>query len=83
MDERRMYAPKVVENIISFMAKASVGMCDKEELQQIPEEFHNDILANLMTAKTFKRIMAVKAASQAFPLQDLLEEAKRKMESEN
>lgn len=78
-----MYAPKVVENIISFMAKAFVGICDKEELQQIPEEFHNDILANLMTAKTFKRIMAVKAASQAFPLQDLLEEAKRKMESEN
>lgn len=83
MDERRMYAPKVVQNVISFMAKASVGICDKEELQQIPEEFHDDILANLMTAKTFKKVMAVRAASQAFPLQDILERAKRDMESEN
>lgn len=71
----KQYAKKVVVNIITFMAQAGAGIKpSKEEIEQIPEEFHKDIMASLMAAHQIKKL-ALMAKLSSSPLGDMLKEA--------
>lgn len=61
MDDHKQYAEKVVTNIIHFMAQAGAGIFPNKEMaekafNEIPEEFHKDIMASLMAAREVKKI---------------------------
>lgn len=71
----KQYTKKVVVNIINFMAQAGVGIKpSKEEIEQIPEEFHKDIMASLMAAQQVKKL-ALMAKLSSSPLGDMIKEA--------
>ena len=70
----KQYAKKVVVNIITFMAQVGAGIKPpKEEFEQIPEEFHRDIMASLMAAQQVKKL-ALMAKLSSSPLGDMLKE---------
>lgn len=82
-DDRKQYAKKVVVNIIRFMAQAGAGIQpSKEEMDLIPEELHREIMASLMAARTVKKLQTLAAMSQAFPLEEILEKAKKEAEKD-
>ena len=71
----KQYAKKVVVNIITFMAQAGAGIKPSiEEIEQIPEEFHKDIMASLMAAQQVKKLALMSKLSSS-PLGDMLKEA--------
>lgn len=91
MNDRKQYAKKVVINIIHFMAQASASIFpDKETaekaLNEIPEEFHREIMASLKAAREIKKVDMLTKLASAFPLGDILEkamkEAKEKSEED-
>lgn len=88
MDDRKQYAKKVVINIIHFMAKAGAGILpDKETaekaLNEIPEEFHKDIMASLMAAREVKKVSMLAKLASAFPLGDMLEKAMKEVKEKS
>lgn len=79
MDDRRQYARKVVMNIIHFMAQAGAGIKpSNEEIEAIPEEFHADIMATLLAARTVKK--AVILNKMASPMEEILKKAMEEAE---
>lgn len=79
MNDRRQYARKVVMNIIHFMAQAGAGIKpSKEEIEAIPEEFHADIMATLLAARTVKK--AVILNKMASPMEEILKKAMEEAE---
>lgn len=69
MDDRRQYARKVVMNIIRFMAQVGAGIKpSKEEIEAIPEEFHADIMATLLAARTVKKAAILNKMASCFPM---------------
>lgn len=84
MDDRKQYAKKVVINIIHFMAQAGAGIKpSEEEMNAIPEEFHQDIMSALIAAREVKKVRALAMMSQAFPIGDLLEKAMKEAEEKS
>lgn len=88
MDDRKQYAKKVVINIIHFMAQAGAGIFpDKEAaekaLNEIPEEFHNDIMASLLVARDVKKVSMLAKLASAFPLGEILEKAMKEAGEES
>lgn len=78
MDDRKQYAKKVVINIIHFMAQAGAGIKpSKEEMDQIPEELHQDIVAALIAAREVKKVQALMA--KAFPIGEILEKPRKSL----
>ena len=80
MDDRKQYAKKVVTNIIHFMAQAGAGILPDREtaekaLNEIPEEFHSDIMASLLAAREVKKVSILAKLTTVFPLGDMLEKA--------
>lgn len=71
MDDRKQYAEKVVTNIIHFMAQAGAGIFPNKEtaekaLNEIPEEFHQYIIAALMAAREVKKISMLTKLTSSF-----------------
>ena len=84
MDDRKQYARKVVINIIHFMAQAGAGIkLSKEEMDQIPEELHQDIMAALIAAREVKKVQALALMAKAFPIGEILEEAMKEAEEKS
>lgn len=84
MDDRKQYAKKVVINIINFMAQAGVGIKpSKEEMDQIPEELHQDIVAALIAAREVKKVRALALMAKAFPIGEILEKAMKEAEEKS
>lgn len=88
MDDRKQYAKKVVTNIIHFMAQAGAGILPDREtaekaLNEIPEEFHKDIMASLMAAREVKKVSMLAKLASAFPLGDMLEKAMKEAEEKS
>lgn len=84
MDNRKQYAKKVVINIIYFMAQAGAGIKpSEEEMNAIPEEFHEVIMSALIAAREVKKVRALAMMSQAFPIGDLLEKAMKEAEEKS
>lgn len=79
MDDRRQYARKVVMNIIHFMAQAGAGIKpSNEEIEAIPEEFHADIMAALLAARTVKKAAILN--KMASPMEEILKKAMEEAE---
>lgn len=79
MDDRRQYARKVVMNIIRFMAQVGAGIKpSKEEIEAIPEEFHADIMAALLAARTVKKAAILN--KMASPMEEILKKAMEEAE---
>lgn len=79
MDDRRQYARKVVMNIIHFMAQAGAGIKpSNEEIEAIPEEFHADIMATLLAARTVKKAAILN--KMASPMEEILKKAMEEAE---
>ncbi len=79
MDDRRQYARKVVMNIIRFMAQVGAGIKpSKEEIEAIPEEFHADIMATLLAARTVKKAAILN--KMASPMEEILKKAMEEAE---
>lgn len=79
MDDRRQYARKVVMNIIRFMAQAGAGIKpSNEEIEAIPEEFHADIMAALLAARTVKKAAILN--KMASPMEEILKKAMEEAE---
>lgn len=79
MDDRRQYARKVVMNIIRFMAQAGAGIKpSNEEIEAIPEEFHADIIAALLAARTVKKAAILN--KMASPMEEILKKAMEEAE---
>lgn len=84
MDDRKQYAKKVVTNIIHFMAQAGAGIKpSKEEMDQIPEELHQDIMAALIAAREVKKVRALALMAKAFPIGEILEKAMKEAEEKS
>lgn len=82
MNDRKQYAKKVVINIIHFMAQAGIKPSE-EEMNAIPEEFHEVIMSALIAAREVKKVRALAMMSQAFPIGDLLEKAMKEAEEKS
>lgn len=79
MDDRRQYARKVVMNIIRFMAQVGAGIKpSKEEIEAIPEEFHANIMAALLAARTVKKAAILN--KMASPMEEILKKAMEEAE---
>lgn len=79
MNDRRQYARKVVMNIIRFMAQVGAGIKpSKEEIEAIPEEFHADIMAALLAARTVKKAAILN--KMASPMEEILKKAMEEAE---
>lgn len=79
MDDRRQYARKVVMNIIRFMAQAGAGIKpSNEEIEAIPEEFHANIMAALLAARTVKKAAILN--KMASPMEEILKKAMEEAE---
>ncbi len=79
MNDRRQYARKVVMNIIHFMAQAGAGIKpSNEEIEAIPEEFHADIMAALLAARTVKKAAILN--KMASPMEEILKKAMEEAE---
>lgn len=79
MNDRRQYARKVVMNIIRFMAQAGAGIKpSNEEIEAIPEEFHADIMATLLAARTVKKAAILN--KMASPMEEILKKAMEEAE---
>lgn len=79
MNDRRQYARKVVMNIIHFMAQAGAGIKpSNEEIEAIPEEFHADIMATLLAARTVKKAAILN--KMASPMEEILKKAMEEAE---
>lgn len=79
MNDRRQYARKVVMNIIRFMAQAGAGIKpSNEEIEAIPEEFHADIIAALLAARTVKKAAILN--KMASPMEEILKKAMEEAE---
>ncbi len=79
MNDRRQYARKVVMNIIRFMAQAGAGIKpSNEEIEAIPEEFHADIMAALLAARTVKKAAILN--KMASPMEEILKKAMEEAE---
>lgn len=79
MNDRRQYARKVVMNIIRFMAQVGAGIKpSKEEIEAIPEEFHADIMATLLAARTVKKAAILN--KMASPMEEILKKAMEEAE---
>lgn len=79
MNDRRQYARKVVMNIIRFMAQVGAGIKpSKEEIEAIPEEFHANIMAALLAARTVKKAAILN--KMASPMEEILKKAMEEAE---
>ncbi len=79
MNDRRQYARKVVMNIIRFMAQAGAGIKpSNEEIEAIPEEFHANIMAALLAARTVKKAAILN--KMASPMEEILKKAMEEAE---
>lgn len=84
MDDRKQYAKKVVINIIHVMAQTGAGIKpSEEEINAVPEELRNDIVAALMAAREARKLQALAMMSKAFPIGDILEKAMKEAEAQS
>lgn len=84
MDDRKQYAKKVVINIIHFMAQAGAGIKpSKEEIDQIPEELHQDIMTSLIAAREVKKVQALALMAKASSIGELLQKALKEAEEKS
>lgn len=66
-------------NIIRFMAQAGAGIKpSNEEIEAIPEEFHANIMAALLAARTVKKAAILN--KMASPMEEILKKAMEEAE---
>lgn len=84
MDDRKQYAKKVVINIIYVMAQTGAGIKpSEEEINAVPEELRNDVIAALIAARETRKLQALAMMSKAFPIGEILEKVMKEAEKES